>query len=269
MALLAVGYFVAAPKYQVNSYKKTVGAKHNELHDKLSKVIAVQDADMFVQYDPSPSTIREDVRVGNQAAKEAEDTLNAVSKELTTFDKLPLTEWAGGYDDAEKLRGDEEVYIKTAQELIAETKALLAYMDKFASVAEKGDESEAALHKTNRAETAEEYAAAINNAVKILGSALDEMEKLEQPESIKEMHLYAIELSRRTADIYGQLADAIEAGDTEKSMDLGDKIFEQSKEDVKKTDKLNASFVRDSKVRKTSDKLAELDRTIVGLLAAL
>lgn len=269
VAVALAGYFVAAPKYQVNAYKKAAESKHNELHGKLDKVIAIQQSDMLVHYDPSYSTIKSDVEAGNQAVKAAEDALNTASKELTTFDKLPLTGWTGGYDGADKLKSEEESYIKTAQELIAETKALLVYMDKFAAVAKKGDEFETALHKTNRAETTEEYTVAIRDALKIIESALSEMEKFEAPESMKEMHLYAIKSAREGADIYKQIAAAIEAEDTEESMNAGDKLFEKSREAIKKTDKLSASFVRESKVRKTSDRITQLDRTIVGLLAAL
>ncbi len=262
LVALAVGYFVVVPSVQTGSYKETVTKKHSELNEAINKLSAVLERDTFLKSEVEPSTIHSDVKIGNEAVKNAEAKLALVKNDLTSFSALPLLDMNEKYKTAIALKADEQQYIAKTEAFVAEMKAILAYMGKNADMIAEATEFGEAIGAASEAESAGEYASKIEAAIKAFQPTLDELGKLTPPASMKESHEYLIKSFREWLALYKDSAAAVRAENLEKADEIDVKILDKSEEITKKTDDYNAKFIRESELRKLDDALNQLDREI-------
>ena len=267
--VLLAGIFVVVPAMQVGAYKQTVGAKQSELNEALNKLSAVLERDMFVKTDVEPATIRSDVKVGNDAVRDAENALTAVKKDLTDFAALPVFGYSEDYRTAIALKADEQAYIQKSEAFIAEMKAVLAYMDKSADLMAKFTEFGEAAAALAVVESAEEYGAIVDDSTKKLQPTLDEIKAMNPPASLKEQHEYGVKSIGDFIDLYQDSATAVRASDAEKLAGIAGKLYELQAEMTTKLDDFNADFVRESHLRKLNDTLRVLDGEISRKQASL
>jgi hypothetical protein len=260
--LLLAGVFVVIPAIQVGAYKETVGAKQSQLNESLNRLSSVLERDMFVKTNVEPATVRSDVRVGNDAVRDAENTIAAVKKDLTSFAALPVFGYSEDYRTATTLRTDEQAYIQKSEAFIAEMKAVLAYIDKSNDLMTEFSKFSEAAAQADMAESAEEYVAIVDDSTKKLQPTLDELKKMNPPASLKEQHDYGVKTFDEVIDLYKDSATAVRLGDAEKYAVIGERMIELSNEMTTKFDDLNADFVRESPLRKLDDALRAIDAEI-------
>src|SRR5437867_338094 len=85
----AVGYFVVTPSVQVSNYKKAAEASHLVVNEKMAKVYDSFKRDAFTKTD-QPNSDKADIKVGLDAVKAAESSLDENAQTLTRFRALPL-----------------------------------------------------------------------------------------------------------------------------------------------------------------------------------
>lgn len=269
LAVLLVGYFVAVPSIQVGSYKETVATKHSELNEVINKLGAILERDMFIKSEVETATIHSDVKIGNEAVKNAEAKLALVKGDLTSFSALPLLDLNEKYKTAIALKADEQQYVSKTEAFVAEMKGVLTYLGKNADMLAKFTEFGNAITAAAEAESADEYAAKVEAAVKDIQSTLDELQKLTPPASLKESHEYSNKAFGELLALYKESAAAVRAENMDKAEQIDEKIYDKTEEMVKKIDDYDAKFVRESELRKLDDALNQLDRDIDRKQASL
>lgn len=262
LVLALVGYFVVTPMMQVNAYKQTVNDKHSKLNDKLNKVSAVLDRDIFVKTEVEPTTQRSDIKAGQEAVKDAESTLENVAGDLTGFSALPLLDWNSKYKAAKELDAEEEKYVENARAYLAEFKAVLTYFEKSVDLEQKLANFQIALVDAEDAESPQEYADQLDKAIKDVEPVVAQAVAIQPPASLKEAHEYGSKTVKELLALYKEMAAAARNEDLDKLDTLAEQEEAKTTELIKKTDELNAAFIRESSLRKLNDTLNDLDRSI-------
>jgi hypothetical protein len=262
LVLAVVGYFVVTPMVQTRAYKQTVNDKHSSLNDKLNKVSAVLDRDIFVKTEVEPTIQRNDIKAGQEAVKDAESTLENVAGDLTGFSALPLLDWNSKYKAAKELDADEEKYVENARAYLAEFKAVLTYFEKTIDVEQKLTDFQIALAEAEEAETPQEFADEVDAAIKEVEPVVAQAAAIQPPASLKEAHDYGSKASKELLALYKDMATAARAEDMDKLDELTEQEESKLDEYIKRIDELNADFIRKSNLRKLDDTLKELDRSI-------
>jgi hypothetical protein len=260
--LLLAGYFFVLPGMQVSSYKNVVKTKHAQLKDDVDEISAVLDSEAFVSTDVDAATTTAEVKKANEAIKDTEHTLSLVEDDLTSFNVLPL-QWNSKYKDAKELKQSEKQYVAETRAYIKDLKEVVAFLDKSNELSKgiANFQEEVALADQS-SETWPEYGEMLEPSVNKVEKFLNDMAKLKVPASLKELADYNLKASHELLDLYKQEVVAAKADDEEKVWDLTDQEDAKMIEMGTKIEELNAKFISDSSLRKTTDRLNDLNRTI-------
>jgi hypothetical protein len=262
LVALASVYFFVVPSLQVGSYKNEVTTEHSKLNDSLRKVIDVQARDAFVKSEVEATVIRNDVKIGTEAIKDFESKLANNKSGLTNFNALPLLDWNSSYRAAKEIKENEQKYVKAAEDYIAEMKAVLAYLEKTASVVDKIKEIEPLINDLNNAVSLDDMAKRLSTVVARYDEIVAMTTKLTPPTSLKELHNFSVAGAQEMGAIIKDLLSATKAGNVNRMTDLAQQIPSKMSEFTAKGNKLNSEFIHGSLLVKLSDKTQELSRLI-------
>lgn len=257
------GYFLIVPTVQATNYTKDVKAKHSQLSEDVDAVSKTLDSESFVKTEVETSQIQSDIKAGRDAITEAEHTLAQAEKDLTGFKTLPLLGWNSKYRAAKKLNADEQKYIADTRVYIAELKATIDTLEQGIEVLNGLEEyTQQITLISQKAGTIPEYGAMMEAPLKKAEDAINKYATIKPAASVKELHDYGVTSSREYIELQKQAIAAAKANDEEKLMELALKEQEKMNEITVKTEELNGKFIKDSSLRKMTDDLKALNRTI-------
>jgi hypothetical protein len=257
----AIGYFAVVPMMQVNA-QKNLAAKHKAVADKMDKVYDSFKRDVFTKTDEDSSAAKIDVKVAQDAVKDARAELDANAAALTKFRALPLLGWNKQYAAATQADRNEETYIAKSRTLLNDYQGLLTFTDQNADLGTKVEASVKQLDTLSENDTPEQVAAKLDATTAQLQPLVDQARKLTAPAFVQDENTAELKDADAIIADFKQMAAAARQLDVAKITAASDNLTKTINDSDTREKAFFAKLHTDSPIQKQIDALHDLDTTI-------
>ncbi|HSE29533.1 MAG TPA: hypothetical protein VLA77_03035 [Candidatus Saccharimonadales bacterium] len=258
-----VAYFFVLPAILVGEYKNTIGVTQPKVDSAVNAVVAYKSEDSFVSIEVDPNELHTDLDNAKLAIEAAEESLQQHESKLLSLKVLPFLDFNPEYKTAIQLKNAEISYVQTCWDVISEAKQTIGYATKTLPVIEKLNEADAKYESTSTATSVAQISIAFADSAKIYQDAAAEFELIQAPESVKKYHEQNVVEAKRVAVTVRDMLNAINSADYNELVSLEQTAYLAAENAGAKAEESATNYIKESVLKKLSDKIKE-DQQAIG-----